>query len=190
MVYNVGMFLSSAPCTVMPLCYIKEYDKILWWIRAVQTTSLSSFASCLQVVSFLMISTSADIQVFHRLKTSFSSPSCTSGYSHKLDGILKALLIISVVNSVFLHLRGPAFLPRPWVSPMSSTHFKSLGMSSEDSIESSHCKQLFCPWFFVRDFSRFILLNHESNISLSQWCLVLCEYATDPKLELNVDYSL
>lgn len=72
-----------------------------------------------------------------------------------------------------------------------SAHFKSLRMSSEDSIEISHCKQLFCPWFFDRDFSRFILLGHESNFSLSQWCLVFHSgYAIDPNLELNADDSL
>ena len=42
-------------------------------------------------------------------------PSRASVYSHKLDGFLKALLIISEVNagSIFLHLRGPSFPPRP-----------------------------------------------------------------------------
>lgn len=57
-------------------------------------------------------------------------------------------------------------------------------MSSEDTTEIFHCKQLFCP-FFDRDFSRFI--GHESNFSMSQWCLVLHSgNATSLHIELKI----
>lgn len=139
-----------------------------------------------------MNSSSADIQVFLHLRTPSPSSSHTSVYSHKLDGFLKALLIISEVNAApsFFIWEAPHSLP-PLSFSNVSAHFKSLGTSSEDSTEISHCKQLFWPWFFDRDFSRFILLGHESNFLLSQWCFMLHSgYAIDPQLELNVDYSL
>lgn len=52
-------------------------------------------------------------------------------------------------GELFIHLRGHVFLSRPSISLMSSAHFKSFRMSSEDSIEISHCKQLFCRWFLA-----------------------------------------